>query len=72
MSQVQGELKRSLNFRKLPTELHMIHCARQRVGISYELTGRNLTEKSKNILTPKESVTDRLGSLVTERTARLR
>lgn len=39
MSQVQGELKRSFHHNKLPTELHMIQCAKQRMGLSYEVTG---------------------------------
>ncbi len=46
---VQGELKRSLHHKKLPTELHMIQCAKRREGLSYEVTGHNIATKIKSM-----------------------
>ena len=41
----RGELKRSLQHDRLPTELHMIQCAKKRAGLSYEVTNNNINQK---------------------------
>ena len=54
MSSVQGELKRALYTSKSPTELHMNHAAKQRAGVSFEVTSRNIEQKLENMKIKKK------------------
>ena len=46
MSQLQGELKRSIKFKTPPTELHMKQCSKKHLGKPNEVTSSN--KKTKN------------------------
>ena len=55
----------------------MMQCYKQRMGLSYEVTGSNARSRhmkhiDETLKSSKLSLEDRLGSLVTDRTAGLR